>query len=105
MATASNLLSSVKSACPRVDLSWGCATAQPRPGRRRSLGMAIPGPVADLLYQINVIGLPTRANPGQLVTGTLTPSPVGFDAFAIGKTLAELDVGVDLTPGSITTTL
>lgn len=67
--------------------------------------MPIPAPVMDLLNSLDIVGIPTRIEPGQKFTATLTPSLTGFDAFAVAKTLATIDVSMVLEEVSITTLL
>jgi hypothetical protein len=56
--------------------------------------MAIPQPVLDIINQLQIVGLPTLINPGEVLSPKINPGLEALDALALGQVLGNLDLNL-----------
>ncbi|MCA1567633.1 MAG: hypothetical protein LC803_18690 [Acidobacteria bacterium] len=64
--------------------------------------MAIPQPVLDILNKLQIVGLPTLINPGEILRPQINPGLEAFDALGLGEVLGNLDLNLSNVVLSLT---
>lgn len=64
--------------------------------------MAIPQPVLDILNKLQIVGLPTLINPGEILSPQINPGLEALDALGLGEVLGNLDLNLSNVVLSLT---
>jgi hypothetical protein len=64
--------------------------------------MAIPQPVLDILNKLQIVGLPTLINPGEILSPQINPGLEALDTLGLGEVLGNLDLNLSNVVLSLT---